>query len=119
MFGEVVRTPAGAYVRCAPQGGIISQEQDLLDLLACCGELDSNRVLLDEVHLHPDFFDLSTGLAGVVLQKFANYHVKAAIVADLDGIKSKRFRELAGECNRSDQFHFFRSLAEAEQWLTA
>jgi len=29
-----------------------------------------------------DFFDLSTGLAGEILQKFVNYHVKIAIVGD-------------------------------------
>lgn len=119
MIGEVVQTSTGSYVRCAAESGIINQERDLLDLLACCGELDSNRVLLDEAHLHPDFFDLSTGLAGAILGKFAIYHVKAAIVADLDAIPSQRFRELVGECNRGDQFHFFRGLAEAEQWLTA
>jgi PadR family transcriptional regulator AphA len=119
MLGEVVQTSTGAYVRCALGSGIITQEQDLSDLLACCGELDSNRILLEEAHLHPDFFDLSTGLAGAVLQRFANYYVKAAIVADLDGIKSQRFRELIGECNRGDQFHFFRGLAQTEQWLVA
>jgi len=53
--------------------------------------------MLDEEHLHPGFFDLKIGLAGTIFQKFSNYHVKAAIVADLDGIKSKRFQELIYE----------------------
>jgi Domain of unknown function (DUF4180) len=118
MIGQVVQTPASSYVRCADQDGIISKEQDVLDLLVCCGDTDSNRIMLDEEHLHPDFFDLKTGLAGAVLQKFANYYVKAAIVVNLAGIASPRFRELVYECNRGDQVRFFDDVAQAELWLT-
>lgn len=119
MLGEIVQTPTGSYVRCAASNSVISREQDVLDLLTCCGEIDSNRILLEEAHLHPNFFDLSTGLAGAILGKLAIYHVKTAIVADLDGIQSQRFQELIRESNRGDQVNFFRSLAPAEQWLTA
>ncbi len=119
MIGQVVHTPAGGYVRCAAQSGIISGEQDILDLLSYCHELDANRVLLDEAHLAPNFFDLKTGLAGAIFQKFANYHVKAAIVADLAAIASPRFRELVYECNKGGQVRFFDDVAPAEQWLTA
>lgn len=117
MLGEVVHTPAGGYVRCAAQAGMIVQEQDVLELLACCGDLDSNRVLIDKKHLHPDFFDLSTGLAGTILQKFATYYVKAAFVVDPDAIVSAKFRELTYECNKGDQVHFFAEVAPAEAWL--
>jgi hypothetical protein len=81
--------------------------------------MESNRILLEEEYLPPAFFDLKTGLAGAIFQKFANYRVKAAIVADLDRIRSARFQELVLECNRGNQIHFFQNIAEAEEWLTA
>jgi PadR family transcriptional regulator, regulatory protein AphA len=118
MNGKLVQTPAGGYVCCADQSGVIASEQDVLDLLACCSDIDSNRILLDEGHLPPDFFDLKTGLAGAILQKFANYYVKAAIVVNLEGIASPRFRELIYECNKGDQVRFFDGRVQAEEWLT-
>lgn len=119
MLGEVIETPAGSYLRCARQSSAISNERDVLELLAHSESMESNRLLLEEEYLHPAFFDLKTGLAGAILQKFANYRVKAAIVANLEGIQSTRFQELVRECNRGNQVHFFEDMAQAEMWLTA
>ena len=119
MIGEVVHTPAGAYVRCAPHDGMLAGEVDLLDLLAGCYDLGSNRVLLDEEHLPPEFFDLKSGLAGAIFHKLSTYHAKAAIVVDMDGIQNQRFRELIYECNKGDEIHFFDNVAQAERWLAA
>jgi len=119
MIGEMIQTPTGMYLRCARQSGPISSERDVLDLLAYSEGMDSNRILLEEKYLHPAFFDLKTGLAGAIFQKFADYRVKAAIVVDLDGIPSARFHELVLECNRGNQIHFFKDVAQAERWLTA
>jgi hypothetical protein len=119
MIGRIIETPAGAYVSCALQDGAISNEQDFLDLLTCCGDIERNLILLGQEHLHPDFFDLSTGLAGAILGKCAIYHVKTAIVINLDGIQSERFHEMAGESNKGNQVRFFEDLNPAEEWLLA
>lgn len=118
MIGKIIETTTGKYVRCASESDVISEEQDILDLLAHCSEIQSSQVMLDEKHLHPDFFDLKTGLAGAIFHKLSTYHVKAAIVADLDGIKSERFHELIYECNKGNQINFFSDFAVAERWLT-
>lgn len=118
MIGKVIETKTGKYVRCASEGGIISEEQDLLDLLAHCAGMEFCQVMLDEEHLHPDFFELKTGLAGAIFHKLSTYQVKAAIVADLDGIKSERFQELVYECNKGNQINFFKDATIAEKWLT-
>jgi hypothetical protein len=119
MIGEVIQTSTGRYLRCVRQSDPISSERDVLDLLASSEDMESNRILLEEEYLHPTFFDLKTGLAGAIFQKFADYRVKAAVVADLDRIPSARFQELVLECNRGNQIHFFQDMAEAEEWLTA
>ena len=117
MNGEVIQTATGTYVRCARLSEQVSKNQDVLDLLAYCGEAESNKILLDEEHLHPDFFDLKTGLARAIFQKFSTYHVKAAIIIDLDGIRNERFQELIYECNKGNQINFFHDISEAEEWL--
>ena len=56
--------------------------------------MDSGGLLIDESQLGPDFFDLRTGLAGEVLQKFTNYRVRLAIVIADAQAYGGRFSEL-------------------------
>lgn len=118
MLGEVIHTASGVYIRCAPDSGVIASEQDLLELLSYCHEAGSDQILLDEAHLHPDFFDLKTGLAGVIFLKLSTYRIRTAIVADLAGIKSERFQEVIYECNKGKEIHFFNQLKDAEGWFS-
>jgi PadR family transcriptional regulator, regulatory protein AphA len=118
MIGQIDETGKGKFIRCAP-GDVVVKEQDVLDLIARCGEIDSNRVLLLRKNLADSFFDLKTGLAGAAFQKFSNYGVKAAIVVDYNEIASERFRELMSECNKGNQIRFFNNMIVAEKWLTA
>jgi len=67
--------------------------------------------------LPEDFFNLRTGLAGSVLQKFSNYGLKVALVmADQQRVKGK-FREFITEANRGNSFKVFSSKEEAENWI--
>lgn len=45
-------------------------------------ETGAERIVTGKRPVCEDFFILSTGLAGEILQKFVNYHVKAAIYGD-------------------------------------
>lgn len=118
MYGEVVNISTGSYVRCAHDDGQVSREADVLDLMGACYEIDGNRLLLEEKHLHPDFFDLKTGLAGAVFLKLTNYRAKTAVLVNIPNIQSERFQELIYETNKGEQINFFDDLTKAEQWLT-
>jgi len=118
MYGKVVNTPTGSYVRCAPDDGLVSREADVLDLMGACYEIDGNRLLLEEKYLHPDFFDLKTGLAGAIFLKLTNYREKIAVLANLNNIQSERFQELIYETNKGKLINFFDDFTKAEQWLT-
>lgn len=118
MIPEIIDTPTGSYVRAMPNSGILTNERDLLDLIAACGEIETNRLLLEESLLHPDFFDLSSGLAGAILLKLSIYRVKTAVLANLSAIKSKPFQDLIRESNKRGPIHFFDTRAAAEAWLT-
>lgn len=107
------------YIECEPTGFIIRNERDVLDLISACVENETNKVMLYEANLSPEFFDLKTNLAGAVLQKFANYHLRGAALISLDKIKSERFKELIFECNRGNLFRFFEDREAAEKWLAS
>ena len=100
-----------------PDMGIIRDERDIMGLMTLCGEAGSNRIMISRGSLNPDFFDLSTGVAGEISHKLSTYRVKTAFVMDLSTISSERFQEWANECNRGNEIRFFEDILEAEDWL--
>jgi hypothetical protein len=108
-----------AYTRCLNDGVVLATVQDALDALAFGGEAAPGRVLFRAANFPPAFYDLSTGLAGGIFQKFSNYAVKAAIVGDLETVPSERFREWMRECNRGGQVRFTADESAALAWLVA
>lgn len=76
-----------------------------------------NKLLINQSNINPDFFDLSTGLAGEILQKIANYQLHTAFVVDPQTIKSKRFMELMSEANHLQEYRFFTDRQAAINWL--
>ena len=97
----------------------IKKEGDLNDLLGLCYDHNSNYILLSDENLSSEFFNLSSGLAGSAMQKFANYQAKVAILLPPDADQTERFKELMYEMNGSNHFRFFNKRADAEEWLTA
>lgn len=97
----------------------LSSEQDALELVAACGEYNTDRVMLHASNLTDDFYQLRTGLAGAVLQKFANYRIRAAAVLTPELVNQGRFKEMVLEANRGNQFRVFYDRESAEAWLTS
>jgi Domain of unknown function (DUF4180) len=87
--------------------------------LVHCIEHGARALLLDRDALPAAFFDLSTGVAGELVQKLTNYGIRmAAVVPDLSA-HSPRFREFAREANAGRQFRFFATREDAVAWLTS
>jgi DNA-binding PadR family transcriptional regulator len=118
MKYQVMETEGCKYVECLADGPKIDNEQDALELVAICGENDTNLLMFHGENLPDDFFRLRTGLAGNILQKFASYHLKAAAVITAGLVNQGRFREMALEANRGQHFRIFSNRQEAEGWLT-
>jgi len=74
-------------------------------------------LLLDESQLGPGFFDLRTGLAGEVFQKFTNYRVRLALVIADANSHGARFAELAYEHRTHNAVRCFTTEQLARQWL--
>ena len=79
--------------------------------------MDLGGLLLDESRLGPAFFDLTTGLAGEVFQKFTNYRVRLAIVVADAKAYGPRFNELAWEHRAHSAVRIFPTEQLARQWL--
>jgi hypothetical protein len=64
--------------------------------------------------LSPEFFRLSSGLAGAVLQKFTNYQIRVAIIGEISEYtgKSAPLRDFVAESNRRGQVRFLASEAD-------
>lgn len=60
-----------------------------------------------------DFFMLSTGVAGEILQKFVNYRIKMAVWGDFSRYTSKPLRDFIRESNEGRDFFFVDTKEEA------
>jgi hypothetical protein len=95
----------------------IDSSTDISDALDTC--LGTEGLVLTENDLGPDFFDLRTGLAGELFQKFTNYRVRVAIVLTDPNVYGERFAQLAYEHASHRLIRFVPSLREANSWLSA
>jgi hypothetical protein len=96
---------------------LLPRASEALELVSLCHEHDSNRVLIESHTLPAEFFDLRTGLAGEILQKLVNYHVRLAGVFPSESDYNPRFRELLLEAKRGKSFRSFAAREDAEAWL--
>lgn len=80
-------------------------------------ESGAERLAIDKRVLGEDFFILRTGVAGEILQKFINYHVKAAIYGDYSRYTSKPLRDFIYESNNGKDVFFTASREAAVERL--
>jgi PadR family transcriptional regulator, regulatory protein AphA len=104
-------------LECLPNGGMISDEPSTLDLIALCGEEETDILLLYDSNFASEFYDLKKGLAGKVLLKLSNYRIKAAAVIPPEKIGNSRFYEMVIETNRRNDFRVFPNREEALKWV--
>lgn len=101
---------------------VITDTRSALDLaMTVKHETGAERIAIDKKLVCEEFFILSTGVAGEILQKFINYRVKMAVYGDYSRYTSKPLRDFIYESNRGKDFFFVatqeeavRRLAEAE-----
>ena len=94
--------------------------QDRFDPTLIIEELvnrQAQSLLFPEGVLPGDFFDLSTGVAGELLNKTATYRVRlACVIPDLSPY-SAQFQAFVREANRGEEIRFFSSREDAIHWL--
>lgn len=97
---------------------IITDTQSVLDLVMTVKyETGAEKIVLNKKNIADDFFILSSGLAGEIVQKFINYHVKVAIYGDYSYYTSKPLRDFIFESNRGKDIFFVSTKEEAVEKL--
>lgn len=99
-------------------GVLIQETQDALDLMAEASYLNSHKIIIKEDQLTPEFFDLKTGIAGEILQKFSTYNVQLAIIGDFSNYNSKSLRDFIFESNKYGRINFVSSYEDAKEKLS-
>ena len=96
------------------EGPIISREGDINDFISAGWDAQADRLVIPLSRLSPDFFKLSTGLAGGVLQKCTNYNFRVAIVGDISQYteKSGPLRDFVYESNKRGDVRFVNALTD-------
>jgi len=76
-------------------------------------------VVIPAGRLDPGFFQLRSGMAGEILQKFVTYRVRLAIVGDLSELvsRSATLRDFIYETNRGDAIWLLDDLGEVAKRL--
>lgn len=95
------------------EANVINKVEDGIDLLGNLYYQGFDRIIIYEKNITPVFFDLKTGIAGEILQKFSNYRVQLAIVGDFSKYNSKSLNNFIYESNKGRLINFVSTLSEA------
>lgn len=96
----------------------IANVQDAVDILGNASYQGAVGVIMKEEQFDAEFFDLKTRLAGEILQKYVNYHMKLAIIGDFGKYESKALQSFIIECNRGTHIYFVNDIDSALVKLT-
>lgn len=98
---------------------LIRDVQSALDFIANTDyQTGCDHIVIYKEALSEDFFDLSTKVAGEILQKFTNYRKKIAIVGDFSKYTSKSLKDFIFECNNGSNIFFLSDEEEAIKKLS-
>lgn len=117
---ELEKTQRNDCVIAVAQGKemFITDAQSALDLLMHAKyTLGTKNIAIAKELVCDDFFVLSTGLAGEILQKYVNYGGRIAIYGDYSHYTSKPLHAFIYESNKGKDVSFVSSQEEALRCL--
>jgi len=101
------------YAEIIAEGIILSDLESALDLIADYGYNGADAMIIGNDNIAPEFFDLSTRIAGEILQKYTQYGMRLAITGDFGNVESKSLRDFIRESNKQGRILFVSSVEEA------
>lgn len=121
MDSAVLEIAGRRVLICAPAGAVLAKPGDANDFLAEAWAREADMLAIPTARLGEDFFDLRSGLAGEVGQKFANYRMPLAIIGDVGSwtAGSRAFRDYVREANAGSSLWFVADQAELVEKLSA
>lgn len=107
---------AGKFLIASEAGIAIKTMNDVVTAIGAT--FGAAGLVLTEAELSPEFFNLRTGIAGELFQKFTNYQLRLLLLVPDPARYGDRFIELAREHRNHDHIRIVQSKAEAGDWLS-
>lgn len=119
MTFEKINCDKGIIAVLSDNSKLIADVDSALDLLMSAKyEAGTDYIVIDKKQITEDFFVLSNGLAGEILQKYINYGGKLAIFGDFSHYTSKPLKDFIYESNKGKNLFFTATKDEAIQKIT-
>lgn len=119
MTFEKINCDKGIIAVLSDNSKLIADIDSALDVLMSAKyEAGTNYIVVDKKQIAEDFFVLSSGLAGEILQKYINYGGKLAIFGDFSHYTSKPLKDFIYESNKGKNIFFTATKDEAIQKIT-
>ena len=97
---------------------VITDTQSALDLLMTAKyDLGTKNIVIDKKLIKEEFFILSSGLAGDILQKYINYGGRIAVYGDFSCYTSKPLHDFIYESNKGHDVFFAATENDAVECL--
>ncbi len=105
---HLARVHGTSVMICAPDGIPVDTEGAAAELIGEGLGQRAQVVVIPSERLTDDFFELATGVAGLIVQRFAAYRLRLAVVGDIShrGGDAGSLRSWVAESNRGSQLWF-------------
>ena len=93
-------------------GPLLASEKDVNDWISAAWDAEANLVVVPVSRLSEEFFQLSTRIAGGIIQKFVNYRAQLVIIGDISRwvAGSNALRDFVYEANNGREVWFLSDL---------
>jgi len=115
---KIVKANNGKVIVVNSDVPIINDGQSALDFAVSIGyEYDCRSLAVNKKAVSEDFFKLSTGVAGEIVQKLVNYGYRLAIIGNFSDYTSKPLHDFIYESNNGSHLYFVADEDEAVKKL--
>ena len=116
MSGSFVHLGEFQLYLLSESGPELRTGRDAVDVMSEAAEQQAAWIAIPVARLGDDFFELRTRIAGEIVQKFAMYGAKVAIVGDISKrlARSQSLAAFVVEANRGEGLWFVDSCRELE-----
>ena len=107
MNVEIIEIKNSTIAVVTSDSKVIEDTQSALDLvMTVIYEYGTQNIVISKDLICSDFFILSSGVAGEILQKYINYGGKIAIYGDFSHYTSKPLKDFIYESNKGKDIFF-------------
>lgn len=117
MTDDIIYLGDLRVLSCDVNGVQISTETDINGLIGAAIGERADLVALPAARLNQDLFDLKSGFAGLLVQKFVNYQIRLAIIGDIADAcaRSRSLKDFVYESNKGSTCWFLTDIEDLNQ----